>query len=157
MQPLEGIRVVEVAMWAFVPSAGAMLADMGANVVKLESPEGDPIRELVMAGIKPGTNGLTYMWEIFNRGKRSVAIDLRHPTGQRILHDLVRRADVFLVSLLPDSRQRLGIDVSPPPSPTASAPARDRSSTVRCWRRPCGPCRPGSSGRACSTSTPCRK
>jgi len=111
MKPLDGVRVVEVSMWAFVPSAGAMLADMGANVVKIESPEGDPIRGLVMAGIKPGTNGLTYMWEIFNRGKRSVALDLRHPTGQRILHDLVRQADVFLVSLLPDARQRLGIDV----------------------------------------------
>jgi crotonobetainyl-CoA:carnitine CoA-transferase CaiB-like acyl-CoA transferase len=111
MQPLEGIRVVEVSMWAFVPSAGAMLADMGADVVKIEPPEGDPIRGLVMAGIPPGTKGLTFMWEIFNRGKRSVAIDLRRDTGQRILRDLVRQADVFLVSLLPDARRRLGIDL----------------------------------------------
>src|SRR5215469_9412860 len=104
-QPLEGIRVVEVSMWAFVPSAGAGLADLGANVVKVEAPRGEPIRGLTMAGIKPGTNGLTFMWEIFNRGKRSVAIDLRHSTGQKILYDLVRKPDVFLVSLLPDARQ----------------------------------------------------
>ena len=74
-KPLKGIRVVEVAMWAFVPSAGAVLSDMGAEVVKIEAPAGDPIRALNAGGIAPGTGGFTFMWEIFNRGKRSVAIE----------------------------------------------------------------------------------
>jgi crotonobetainyl-CoA:carnitine CoA-transferase CaiB-like acyl-CoA transferase len=108
---LEGIKVVEVSMWAFVPAAGAILADWGAEVVKVEPPEGDPIRGLVMSGIKPGHNGLTFMWEIFNRGKRSVAIDLRQPAGRDLLLEMARGADVFLVSLLLDTRRRLGIDV----------------------------------------------
>ena len=68
-KPLEGIRVVEVAMWAFVPSAGGILADWGAEVIKIEAPAGDPIRGLVSGGVGK-TDGITYTWEIFNRGKR---------------------------------------------------------------------------------------
>jgi crotonobetainyl-CoA:carnitine CoA-transferase CaiB-like acyl-CoA transferase len=111
MLPLTGIKVVEVSMWAFVPSCGAVLSDWGADVVKVEPPEGDPIRQLTMSGIPPGYKGLTFMWEIFNRGKRSLAIDLRADGAKEILYKLVEQADVFLVSLLVDSRKRLGIDV----------------------------------------------
>src|SRR5258708_12230551 len=73
---LAGVRVLEVAMWGFVPSAGATLADWGADVVKIEHPvHGDPMRGLVTSGY--GDVPVNFMWEIMNRGKRSVAMDLR--------------------------------------------------------------------------------
>ncbi|MDB5715154.1 MAG: hypothetical protein JWO15_2551, partial [Sphingomonadales bacterium] len=69
---MEGIRVLEVAIYGFMPSAGAALADWGADVVKVEHPEtGDPIRGLSSYGINPGDGGVTTLWEVFNRGKRS--------------------------------------------------------------------------------------
>ena len=104
---LEGIRVVEVSMWAYVPSAGAVLAEWGADVIKVEGPDGDPVRGLVTAGIE--TSGPQYTWEMWNRGKRAVALDLRQEQAQAILHQMVRDADVFLTSVLPGSRPKLGI------------------------------------------------
>ncbi len=99
-QPLQGVRVVEVAMWAFVPSAGAVLADWGAEIIKVEAPTGDPIRALTFGGVQP-TDGLAYSWEMFNRGKRGIALDLNRTGGQEIVHELAATADVFLTSLLP--------------------------------------------------------
>jgi crotonobetainyl-CoA:carnitine CoA-transferase CaiB-like acyl-CoA transferase len=110
-RPLAGIKVVEVSMWAFVPSAGAVLADWGAEIVKIEPPTGDPMRGLNYAGIAPGAYGFTFMWEIFNRGKRSLALDLGAPGAVDLLYKLVADADVFLTSLLPAARRKLGIDV----------------------------------------------
>ncbi len=106
---LEGVRVVEVSAWAFVPSAGAVLADWGAEVVKIEPPTGDPMRGLVNAGIGP-TEGLVFPWEIWNRGKRSVALDLTRPKAQEIVLKLVQEADVFLTSYLAPTREKLGLD-----------------------------------------------
>ena len=61
-RPLEGLRVVEIAMWAFVPAAGAILSDMGADVIKVETPQrGDPIRNLTTAKIAPGDYGFAFM------------------------------------------------------------------------------------------------
>ena len=108
-RPLEAFRVVEVASWAYVPSAGAVLADWGADVIKIEPPEGDPVRGLTSGGVGR-TGRIVPMWETFNRGKRSIALDLKHPTGREIIHDLVRNADVFLTNLLPRTRDALGID-----------------------------------------------
>ena len=110
-KPLAGIKVVEASMWAFVPSAGAMLADMGADVIKIEPHAGDPVRGLAMAGIKPGTGGFTFMYEIWNRGKRSVTLDIAAEGALDVLHKLLEDADVFLTSLLPAARRKLGIDV----------------------------------------------
>jgi len=109
-KPLEGIKVVEVAMWAFVPSAGAVLSDLGAAVVKLETPAGDPIRGLTSGGIGPGAQGFSYMWEMFNRGKRSITVDLNVEGANELLHKLLEDADVFLTSLLPAARRKLKID-----------------------------------------------
>ena len=108
---LEGVKVVEVSMWAFVPAAGATLADWGADVVKIEHPTGDPVRGLNYAGIEPGFKGFTFMYELYNRGKRSVALDLGQPGARDILLRLVDEADIFLTSLLPSARRKLGIDV----------------------------------------------
>lgn len=109
--PLAGIKVVEVSMWAFVPCAGAILADMGADVVKVEPPTGDPIRGLNTGGMAPGAYGFTLSWENYNRGKRSITIDLRIDGALDLLHRLLDDADVFLTSLLPAARGKMGIDV----------------------------------------------
>jgi len=109
-RPLEGVKVIEIAMWAYVPSAGAVLADWGADVVKIESPQGDPIRGLVNAGVGP-MEGITFTWEIFNRNKRAVALDLTNPEAREIVYKLVETADVFLTSLLPPVRSKLGVDL----------------------------------------------
>jgi crotonobetainyl-CoA:carnitine CoA-transferase CaiB-like acyl-CoA transferase len=107
--PLEGVRVVEVSMWAMVPATGAILAEWGADVLKIEGPQGDPVRALVTAGITP--EGPRFTWEMWNRGKKAMALDLNHPEAQAILHDLVKDADVFLTSILPGQRAKLGIDL----------------------------------------------
>ncbi len=109
---LTGVRVIEVAQWWFVPAAGAVLADWGADVIKVEHPTaGDPLRGLITAGIMPPTGGVNFMVEQPNRGKRSVGIDIAKPDGKVLLYKLVEKADVFLTSFLPDARQRLQIDV----------------------------------------------
>ena len=106
----EGVRVVELAQWVFVPVAGALLADWGADVVRIDRPEGDPYRGLMTQGIGAGTNGVNLSIALANRGKRSVALDLRTDDGLRVLHQLLESADVFLTSLRPDALRRLGLD-----------------------------------------------
>ena len=109
---LEGIRVLEVASFGFVPAAGAVLAEWGADVIKVEhSRYPDPMRGLTIGGIPPGTRGVTFMWEVFNRGKRGLAVDAAKPEGRDILMQLAARADVFLTNYLPVTRRKLGIDV----------------------------------------------
>ena len=109
---LEGVRVIEVAQWWFVPSGGAVLADWGADVVKIEHPvSGDPQRGLVSSGLVPGGGDVNFMFEIPNRGKRSVGMDISTDDGRELLYRLVERADVFVTNHLPDVRSRLGIDV----------------------------------------------
>jgi crotonobetainyl-CoA:carnitine CoA-transferase CaiB-like acyl-CoA transferase len=105
---LSGVKVVEVSMWAYVPSAGAALAEWGADVIKIEGPEGDPIRSLVVGGVQ--SEGPTYTWEVWNRNKRGIALDLTLPEAQQVVHELVADADVFLTSILPGTRPKLGID-----------------------------------------------
>jgi crotonobetainyl-CoA:carnitine CoA-transferase CaiB-like acyl-CoA transferase len=109
---LQGIRVVEVALYGFVPAAGAALADCGADVVKIEHPEtGDPVRSLSAYGVNPGDGGVTTLWECFNRGKRSVGLNIANPEGYELLMALVDEADVFITSFMQSARARLGIDV----------------------------------------------
>ena len=112
-EALSGVRVIEVAAWAFVPSAGAVLADWGADVIKVEHPEtGDPQRGLVSMGLIPGgPDAVNYIMEQPNRGKRSIGIDISTDAGRQVLYKLVETADVFLTSFLPDVRQRLRIDL----------------------------------------------
>ena len=108
---MQGVRVLEVAQWWFVPAAGAILADWGAEVLKIEHPEtGDPQRGLVTSGLLP-KGGFNFMWEQPNRGKRSVGLDIRNPDGRALLYRLVEKSDVFLTSFLPEARRRLEIDV----------------------------------------------
>jgi crotonobetainyl-CoA:carnitine CoA-transferase CaiB-like acyl-CoA transferase len=112
MKPLDGITVVEVAMYGFVPSAGAVLADWGANVIKVEhAVTGDPQRGLRQIGaIRVDTDPNPNI-EHANRGKRSIGLDLAVPEGREVLLDLVKRADVYLTNFLPRARRKLHIDV----------------------------------------------
>ena len=111
-QVLKGVRVVEVAQWWFVPAAGAVLADWGADVLKIEHPvSGDPQRGLMTSGLIPNTGGVNFMVEQPNRGKRSIGIDLNKPEGLEVLHRLVAGADVFLTNFLPAARRRLKIEL----------------------------------------------
>lgn len=110
--PLAGIRVLEVAMYGFVPSAGAVLADWGADVIKVEhAVTGDPQRGLRQTGTLRVEGDPNPNVEHANRGKRSLGLDMARPEGKEVLHDLVRRSDVFLTSFLPQSRRKLEIDV----------------------------------------------
>jgi crotonobetainyl-CoA:carnitine CoA-transferase CaiB-like acyl-CoA transferase len=105
-----GVRVVELAQWVFVPVAGALLADWGAEVVKVEHPKGgDGYRGLVL----PGADGssVNYAMEMANRNKQSVAIDLKTDDGRAALLKLVESADVFLTNFLPSVLERLGLGV----------------------------------------------
>jgi crotonobetainyl-CoA:carnitine CoA-transferase CaiB-like acyl-CoA transferase len=107
---MDGIRLIEVADWGFVPSAATVLADWGADVVKVEHPRrGDPIRGLITSGMIPGASGRNFFVEQLSRNKRSVGIDLNVDAGREILYTLVEQADVFLTNFLPEARQRLGI------------------------------------------------
>jgi crotonobetainyl-CoA:carnitine CoA-transferase CaiB-like acyl-CoA transferase len=110
--PLDGVRVIEVASWMFIPSCGSVLVDWGADVIKVEHPvTGDPQRGLVTAGLLPGGAGaVNFMMEQPNRGKRSVALDLAHPDGREALLTLVETADVFLTNYMPPVRRKLGIE-----------------------------------------------
>ena len=109
--PLNGIKIVEVAMWAFVPAAGGMLSDMGATVIKVEPPTGDPLRGLRVGASKPGDQGFILSWESYNRGKRSITLDLRQDAGKEVLYRMLEDADVLLTNLLPPARRRMGIAV----------------------------------------------
>lgn len=110
--PLEGIRVVEVASWMFVPSGGSVLVDWGADVIKVEPIEGgDPQRGLVTSGLLPGGKGaVNFMIEQPNHGKRSIGLDLNAEEGREALLKLVESADVFLTNYLPHLRKRFRID-----------------------------------------------
>jgi crotonobetainyl-CoA:carnitine CoA-transferase CaiB-like acyl-CoA transferase len=109
-KPLEGIKVVEVAMWAFVPAAGGMLSDLGADVIKIEPPTGDPLRGLQIGGTEGEGRHIDFSWESYNRGKRSLTLDLKQAAGREVLMKLLEDADVFLTNLLPRARRALQID-----------------------------------------------
>ena len=109
---LEGIRVIEVAQYVLVPAAGAILAEWGADVIKIEHPErGDGARGMMTIGevvIEAESNPMV---QHANRGKRSVGIDIATPEGYAVLMELVQSADVFLTNLLPPTREALKIEV----------------------------------------------
>ena len=106
----EGVRVVELAQWVFVPVAGALLADWGADVIRIERLEGDPYRGLATQGIGTDSGGVNLSLALAGRGKRSMAVDLQREEGRAVLHQLLATADVFLTSLRPGALHRLGLD-----------------------------------------------
>ncbi len=111
MGAFSGVRVVELAQFVFVPAAGALLADQGAEVIHIEPPgAGDPYRTLKIADGR-ATKSANLSMELNNRGKKSVAIDLKTAAGRDVFLRLIETADVFLTSLRPPAIERLGFDV----------------------------------------------
>jgi len=103
---LDGIRVLDMTIWQQGTSASAMLADLGADVIKIEEPSGDPGRGV---HVIEKVGGLSAYFEALNRGKRSVALDLKHEKGREIFLRLAREADVFVTNFRPGVNERLGI------------------------------------------------
>jgi crotonobetainyl-CoA:carnitine CoA-transferase CaiB-like acyl-CoA transferase len=109
LKVLDGIKVIDITAWAFVPSAGGVLAHWGAEVIKIESPTApDPMR-LLGGTLEPG--GASTYFKHYSRGKKAITLNLASDDGRALLYRLVEDADVFLTSYLPDTRRKLRIDV----------------------------------------------
>ena len=123
---MKGIRVLEVAQYTFVPSAGAVLADWGADVIKNEHPvKGDGQRGLLQVGGKENSANINFLMEHSNRGKRSLGLDVTHSDGRALLYEIAKTADVFLTNFLPGAREKMGIDVE-----DVRAPSRPRMQPI---------------------------
>jgi crotonobetainyl-CoA:carnitine CoA-transferase CaiB-like acyl-CoA transferase len=110
--PLEGIRVVEYGVFHAGPGAGAILGDLGADVVKIEEASGDPMRKwsrtgMVVFGLP---NGKSAMVEVSNRNKKGICLNIKTEKGREVFNRLVKGADVFLTNLRPTTKVKLGID-----------------------------------------------
>jgi crotonobetainyl-CoA:carnitine CoA-transferase CaiB-like acyl-CoA transferase len=107
---LGGIRVVELSSYAFAPAAGAILAEWGADVIRVGRPDvADPLMSNPVKGMAEDSVDVAYMWEILNRAKRSIGLDLTTLDGRAVFDALIDRADVFLTSALPAARRKLAI------------------------------------------------
>ncbi len=107
--PLQGYRVVELGVWVAGPAAAGLMADWGAEVIKVEPPAGDPQRAIFGAFGIADQKGVP-PFEIDNRGKQSVVIDLQTPDGLGAMHALLDTADVFITNVRPAALERLGLD-----------------------------------------------
>lgn len=114
-QALDGIKVIDVSQVAAVPMAARCLADFGADVIHIEHPVmGDFFRaiQLGMSAVTGVQSEINYIWENYNRNKRSVTIDLSRERGQEILYKLVEKADVFVTNMRPFELERYRLEYS---------------------------------------------
>ena len=109
MSLLAGIRVVEMGLWVAGPAAGGILADWGAEVVKIEMPGGDPMRKLFGA-LSGSKEERCPPFDLYNRGKKSIALDVNHADGIALVQKLLASADVFVTNMRPQFLQRVGLD-----------------------------------------------
>ncbi|MGA5544104.1 CaiB/BaiF CoA transferase family protein [Mycobacterium sp. NPDC051198] len=110
--PMEGFRVIELGVWVAAPAAGAILADWGADVIKIEPPSGDPARTFGrMLGLDPDLGvAANPPFEMDNRSKRSIVLDLATTEGRDTAKELLSTADVFLTNVRPAALRRLELD-----------------------------------------------
>lgn len=113
--PLDDVTVVEIDSWMAAPSAAAILADLGATVVKVEPLGGDPMRGMTRSvrlpdGTDPARSGYDYQFDVTNRGKQSIAVDLDSDAGRDVIHRLCATADIFVCNLLTHRQARFGLD-----------------------------------------------
>jgi crotonobetainyl-CoA:carnitine CoA-transferase CaiB-like acyl-CoA transferase len=106
--PMDGVRIVELGVWVAGPAAGGILADWGADVVKIEPPAGDPARtfQRMLGGDMPNNP----VFELDNRSKRSIVLDLSTDDGRAIALELIDQADVFLTNIRMPALRRIGLD-----------------------------------------------
>ena len=106
--PMDGVRVVEIGVWVAGPAAGGILADWGADVIKIEPPSGDPARtfQRMLGGDMPNNP----IFELDNRSKKSIVLDLRTQEGRDVAMELIDGADVFLSNIRPNALERIGLD-----------------------------------------------
>ena len=134
--PLAGVRVVELGVWVAGPGAAGILADWGADVVKIEPPGGDPARtfQRTLGGDLP----VNPVFELDNRGKRGIALDLSTERGLEVAERLLADADVFVTNLRPAALERLGLgpDGAARPPPAARLRRHHRLRARRPRRRP---------------------
>lgn len=109
MDILRGVRVAEMGLWVAGPAAGGVLADWGADVVKIEPPSGDPMRSLFGA-LSGSKERRCPPFDLYNRGKRSVAVDVNTPDGRALAEQIIAGSDVFLTNMRPAFLQRVGLD-----------------------------------------------
>ncbi len=110
--PLEGIKVVEYGVFHAGPGGGAILGDLGADVIKIEAPVGDGIRHWTSLGPidMSGPNGMSVTFEVSNRNKKNICLDIKTASGMKVLHQLVEEADVFMTNLRKPTKVKLGVD-----------------------------------------------
>ena len=109
--PLDNVTVVEIDNWMASPSAGAILADLGADVIKIEPLSGDPMRDMGRpAKVSEAKKKFDYQFDVSNRGKRSIAVDLDSEAGMEVVFSLIARADVFMCNLLRHRQDKFGLD-----------------------------------------------
>jgi crotonobetainyl-CoA:carnitine CoA-transferase CaiB-like acyl-CoA transferase len=111
--PLHGIRVIDLTIWMSGAIGSMLLGDLGADVIKIEGPTGDPVRRYVPIGATGSADapgGVNFAYALCNRNKRQVRLDLRDPAGREKLYDLVRGADVFITSMQAETLVSLGAD-----------------------------------------------
>jgi crotonobetainyl-CoA:carnitine CoA-transferase CaiB-like acyl-CoA transferase len=111
--PLQGIRVIDLTIWMSGAIGSMLLGDLGAEVIKIEGPTGDPVRRYVPIGATESAHtpgGTNYAYALCNRNKRQIRLDLRDPADRGRLYDLVRDADVFITSMQPQTLTSLGAD-----------------------------------------------
>lgn len=107
--PLHGVRVIELGVWVAGPAATGLMCDWGANVIKVEPPRGDPQR-LVFGALGVADQSGVPPFEIDNRGKKSVVLDLQTQEGLDTMHRLLADADVFVSNVRPAGLRRMGLD-----------------------------------------------
>ena len=108
--PLDDVRVIEIDSWMAAPSAAAILSDLGADVIKIEPLSGDPMRNTTRpAKVDGAFKGYDFQFDVDNRGKRSIAVDLASDEGRDIVHRLCEGADVFLCNLLQHRQEKFGL------------------------------------------------
>jgi crotonobetainyl-CoA:carnitine CoA-transferase CaiB-like acyl-CoA transferase len=110
---LKGIRVVDFSMFAFGPMSGAVLADWGADVVRIMNPAFPDLMQTNASAVPlpPPKVDVAFGWEMVNRGKRSFGLDSTTPDGRKLLTELIAASDVFITNFLPPVRRKLGIEV----------------------------------------------
>jgi crotonobetainyl-CoA:carnitine CoA-transferase CaiB-like acyl-CoA transferase len=105
--PLTGIKVLDFSEHGFVPSSAAALGDFGADVVKVERLQGDAGRGIIASGMVATKDGYDYLFELFNRNKRGIGLDVEAPAGREVFERLVKWADVYITNQLPRVRRKL--------------------------------------------------